>query len=77
MTLPPVVRNLAGALSNGVWQAQFGTYTGWTYTLERSTDLISWSAVSASASGTGNILTLSDTNPPAARAFYRVQANQP
>jgi hypothetical protein len=77
VTLPPVVRNLAGALSNGVWQAQFGTYTGWTYTLERSTNLVSWSDVSASASGNGGVVTLTDTNPPADRAFYRVQANQP
>lgn len=76
VTLPPVVRNFTGALSNGVWQAQCGTYTDWLYTLERSTNLISWSDVSTSVNGTGDILILSDTNAPVDRAFYRVRAGQ-
>ncbi len=77
VTLPPVVRNLAGAFSNGVWQAQCGTYTNWLYTLERSTDLISWSDASASTNGNGNVVILSDTNAPVGKAFYRVRAGQP
>lgn len=76
VTMPPVVRNLAGAFSNGVWQALFGTYTGWTYTLERSTNLVSWSDVSAGAAGTGDVMTLFDTNSPPTQAYYTVRANQ-
>lgn len=77
VTLPPVVRNLTGAFSNSLWQVQFGTYTNWLYTLERSTNLVSWSAASASANGNGDVMTLSDINAPAGQAFYRVRAEQP
>jgi hypothetical protein len=77
VTLPPTVRNLAGAFTNGLWQVQFGTYTGWNYTLQRSADLISWSDASASISGGGGTLAISDTNAPSSQAFYRVRAEQP
>jgi hypothetical protein len=77
VTLPPVVRNLAGTFSNGVWQAQFGTYTGWNYTLDRSTNLMAWRNITAAVSGTGDIMTLSDTSPPSGKAFYRVRALAP
>jgi hypothetical protein len=77
VTLPPTVRNFAGAVTNGVWQVQFGTYTGWSYTLQRSTDLISWSDASASDSGTGSVLTFSDTNALSGQAFYRIRATRP
>jgi hypothetical protein len=75
--LPPVVRNLAGAFSNGVWQAQFGTYTNWNYTLDRSTNLMAWRNITAAVSGTGDIMALSDTSPPSGKAFYRVRALAP
>ena len=77
VTLPPVVRNVTGAFSNGLWQTQLGTYTGWFYTLERSTNLTSWSAVTPSVTGSGNTLTLSDTNAMTDKAFYRIHAQQP
>ncbi|HLX70836.1 MAG TPA: PEP-CTERM sorting domain-containing protein [Verrucomicrobiae bacterium] len=77
VTLPPTVRNFAGAFTNGVWQVQFGTYTGWDYTLERSTNLISWSDASDAAPGTGSLMTFSDTNALAGQAFYRVRAERP
>jgi hypothetical protein len=77
LTLPPVVRNLSCVYSNGIAQAQWGTYVNWNYMLERSTNLVSWNCVSPSVSGTGSVLMSSDTNAPAGAAFYRVQANLP
>lgn len=77
VTLPPTVRSFSGAFTNGLWQVQFGTYTGWNYTLQRSTDLISWSDASATTPGTGNLMTVSDTNAVGGQAFYRISAQQP
>ncbi len=77
LTLPPVVRHLTAAYSNGVSQVQFGSYVNWSYMLERSTDLISWQQVSRCVPGTGNMMTLSDASAPADKAFYRVSASQP
>lgn len=77
VTLPPTVRDFAGAFTNSIWNVQFGTYTSWTYTLQRSTDLISWSDASASTSGSGNVMTFSDTNALSGQAFYRIHAVQP
>jgi len=76
-TLPPPVRNLTGAFSNSIWQVQFDTYSNWLYTLQRSTDLISWSDASAAVAGTGDLTSLSDTNAIRNQAFYRVRAQQP
>jgi hypothetical protein len=77
VTLPPAVRNMAGTLTNGVWQVQCGTYAGQLYTLQRTVDLQTWTDVSSPAAGTGSKLFLQDTNPPANNAFYRVKAEQP
>jgi len=77
VTFPGVSRNLIGTINNGVFQVNLGTYTNWNYLLERSTNLLAWSAVTPCVSGTGQALTLCDTNAPATAAFYRVQANMP
>jgi len=77
VTLPPVVRNMTFAQSNGVAQVQCGTYTGYNYTLERSTNLMTWTSIPPATIGSGNIITLSDPSPPASYAFYRVGATQP
>jgi hypothetical protein len=77
VTLPPVVRNLACTLSNGVAQVQCGSYVNWNYMLERSTNLLAWSTMPPCVNGTGNILIFSDTNAPATQAYYRVRADQP
>lgn len=77
VTLPPPVRNLAGTLSNNVWQVQFNTYSNWVYTLQRSTDLSSWNDASMSIAGSGDTMSLSDTNALANHAFYRVRSQQP
>jgi len=78
VTVPPSpVQNLTGGLSNGIWQAQFLSRSNWVYTLQRSTDLISWANTSASGNGNGTNLMLQDSNPPADQSFYRVSANRP
>ena len=76
VTLPPVVRNFSGEFTNNVWQVQFGNYTAWNYTLQRSTNLISWSDASATLPGTGNIMSFVDTNALTGQAFYRIHAQQ-
>ncbi|HEV2393810.1 MAG TPA: hypothetical protein VG146_15765 [Verrucomicrobiae bacterium] len=78
LTLPtPPVQNLTGALSDGLWQAQFTSRSNWLYTLERTTDFVSWTDVSLAASGNGANLVLQDTNAPASQGFYRVRAQRP
>ncbi len=74
---PPPVQNLTGAFSNNVWAVQFLSRSNWLYTLERTTDLQSWTNVLPAVSGNGTNLFLPDTNPPASRACYRVRANRP
>ena len=74
---PPPVQNLTGAFSNVLWQAQFIGRSNWLYTLERTTNFISWTEVSAAASGNGTNLLLQDTNAPMGKGFYRVRAARP
>jgi hypothetical protein len=74
---PPPVQNLAGSFSNAIWQAQFISQSNWIYTLERTTNFVSWIDASIVTSGNGTNLFLSDTNPPASRAFYRARAERP
>jgi hypothetical protein len=74
---PPPVQNLASSFSNRVWLAQFTSRSNWLYTLQRSTNFVSWSDVSIATNGCGTNLFLPDTNPPADRAFYRVRAERP
>ena len=77
VTLPPPAQNLAAACSNGVWRVQFTDHANWVYTLERSTDLFSWSDVSPGTAGNGTNLFLQDTHVPVNQAFYRVRAERP
>jgi hypothetical protein len=77
VTLPPVARNVSLTLSNGIPQVQCGTYTGYAYTLERSTDLVTWTRLLPATMGSGNMITLADPTPPATRAFYQVLAQVP
>lgn len=74
---PPPIQNLTGAFSNGVWQVQFTDRTNWLYTLQRTADFQSWTAVSVPADGNRSSLFLQDTNPPANKAFYRINAQKP
>ena len=78
VTVPaPPIQNLTGAFSNGVWQAQFISRSNWLYTLQHTANFVSWDDVPVSLAGNGTNLFLSDTNPPADRAFYRVNAQRP
>lgn len=74
---PPPVQDLAAALTNGAWLVQFNDRTNWLYTLQRSTDLSSWSDISDAIPGATNLLSVTDTNAPADKAFYRIRATRP
>lgn len=77
-TVPdPPVRSLAMVRSNKAWRAQFLSRTNWQYTLERTTDLDSWAAITGTNNGTGSTITFQDTNSPSTQAFYRVRATKP
>jgi hypothetical protein len=74
---PPPIQNLAGAFSNGVWQAQFCSQSNWLYTLERTSEFRSWMTICPATPGNATNLCLQDPNPPADKAFYRVSASRP
>jgi hypothetical protein len=74
---PPPVQNLGGGFTNGLWQTQFLSRSNWWYTLQRSPDFQSWNNVSAATPGNATNLVLQDTNPPADKAFYRINAQRP
>lgn len=77
MTPAPPAQNLSAGYTNGMWQVQFSNRTNWLYSLQRTTDFQTWQAASGAQAGNGTTLTLSDTNPPPARAFFRVSAQRP
>jgi hypothetical protein len=74
---PPPVLNLSGCFTNGAWQTQFLCRSNWLYLLQRSPDFQSWTNVSSTMSGSATNLVLPDTNPPADKAFYRINAQRP
>ncbi len=75
MTLPPpAVTSFHGGFSNNAWSANFVSRTNWNYTLQRSTDLNTWTDA-ASVSGNGGALQLQD-NSGGAMQFYRVKAQR-
>jgi hypothetical protein len=77
LPLPPITTVTGGFGSTGAWEVQFASRTNWVYALQRTPDFQSWSDVSATVTGSGNNMSLSDTNPPIANAFYRVRASRP
>ncbi len=77
VTLPPLVRHFGGEFTNGVWQTRFNTYANTNYALQRSTNLSSWSDVTALTPGTGGAITLPDTNAVTDKAYYRARAIVP
>lgn len=77
ITAPPVL-NLNGAWDNsGLWQCAFTGRTNWLYALERSTNLVNWTAVISDSPGVDGTKLLSDTNSTTAQAFYRIRAERP
>jgi hypothetical protein len=70
-----VTPRLHGAFAAaGVWEARFLSHTNWRYTLECTTNLHDWAAVSDPRQGNEGELTLQDPHAPAAQALYRVRA---
>jgi hypothetical protein len=60
-----------GASANG-WEVAFNSITNSLYVLERSETLQRWREVTPPVAGSGQALSLVDTNPPAGQAFYRL-----
>jgi len=78
VTVPePPVRFVSGSFTNDAWRVTFKSDARWFYTLERSADFNSWTNASPDTPGNNSVLMLNDTNPPAAKAFYRVAAQRP
>lgn len=70
--------NLQGGFSNALWQVEFGARSNWVFTLERSTNLVTWTNVSAWKPGTNGLVSLRETNAaPGAAAVYRVRGERP
>ena len=70
---PPLTIFSQGPLTNG-WGVNFGSLMYRLYVLERSQipGLGSWTEVTPTVEGNGQLMTFVDTNPPPDRAFYRV-----
>ena len=64
------------AVTNGV-AFHFVPVPNCSETLERSTDLVTWTPVSSITTSNAQPLVLSDTNAPAGKAFYRLVLNLP
>jgi len=77
-TPPPPVLGLTGDFaSQNTWEVRFISHSNWLYTLERTTDLQTWTASSLAVNGNGTNLVLQDTQPAPASASYRVRAQRP
>ncbi len=77
-TPPSPVTGMTGRfVSKNTWEVQFVSRSNWLYTLERTADLQTWTSASMAVSGNGMNLVLQDTQPAAAKAFYRVRAQRP
>ena len=74
---PPPIVGMQLQLFLETRRVEFTSRTNWTYRLERTTDFVSWSPSSAPLAGTGELLILTDTNPPAPNLFYRIRAERP
>jgi hypothetical protein len=72
----PPIDTISGSREGAQWIVRFDGHGGWNYTLERTTGFVNWTFVT-SANGTDGVVQLSDDNPPAAQAFYRVSAQRP
>jgi len=73
----PPIGYLTGAASAGASQVQVYGQSGWSYTLQRTTDFQCWTNISPVTPGAMAYLFLQDPNPPPVKAFYRVCASQP
>ncbi len=60
-----------GSTTNG-WRVEFDSGANRLYSLERSPTLRQWTQITLPLPGTGQRMSLVDTNPPAGQAFYRL-----
>jgi hypothetical protein len=67
---PPVITAYRNATN--AWHIEFTTKSNRVYVLERSVDFTMWDELTPSATGSGGLITLVDTNPPLGQAFYRI-----
>ena len=72
--LPP---QLTISLSGNENQVRFTPVAGWHHTLERTTAFNGWNPVASATPTNGLPVALSDPNPPADHAFYRVRLTRP
>ena len=72
-----LVKNLNGSIQGSQWNAQFLGCTNWLYSLERSTNLQNWTAVTNGVPGNSTSVNLIDPTPPEGQAFYRIRADKP
>lgn len=76
-TPPPPVEDLTGGFVGNQWRVDFQSRTNWVYTVERTTDFQTWVALGPPSPGNGTTLRVSDTNPPAGNAGYRIRSQKP
>jgi hypothetical protein len=77
-TVPdPPIGDLNGAWTSGQRKVEFAGRAGWVYALERTENFQSWNEVASVITAMNGTVTLTDANPPAAKAFYRVRAERP
>jgi hypothetical protein len=78
ITIPePPVSDFTGSFVAGTWRTEFTGNSTWLYTLDRTQDFQTWNPASPTIPGIDGPMSLSDTNPPPPRAFYRVRASNP
>jgi hypothetical protein len=77
VSVPPPAQNLRGGFTNGQWQVQFSARTNWLFTLERTADFQTWTGIAPTIPGITGTMSLTDANPPANQAFYRIRAARP
>ncbi len=65
---------IRGAMGTGGWELRFWTMSKRLYTVERTTDGVTWEPVSGAMPGTGAPVLWVDTTPPPGSAFYRVSS---
>lgn len=63
--------------SGANYKVSFTPVTSLTHTLERSTNLIHWSALSSFTASNSSSVVFTDNTAPLDRAFYRLRLNQP
>ena len=73
--LPPV-RDFRGELVGQTWRGSFQSRTHWNYLLQASDNLTVWTSASPMVSGSGQSMSLVDTNAASfSRRFYRINAS--